>query len=105
MRYGLTGGGEVMTVELVPRDIDGNGAGPVERYAIEGDSAVWTSGTRRIAAAPGGGVFYRPGGGAPFLDALLARFLLGRPGRSARLLPGDTARVEIVADTVVATAA
>jgi imidazolonepropionase-like amidohydrolase len=104
MRYRLAAGGEVMTVELVPRDIDGHGAGPVERYAIKGDSAVWTSATRRIAAATGEGVFYRPAGSTPLHDAWLARYLLGRPGRSVRLLPGDTAHVEIVADTVVPTA-
>jgi hypothetical protein len=39
---------------------------------------------------------------SPFDDALLARFLLSRPGQRSRLYPDGTGRAEVVADTTVA---
>jgi hypothetical protein len=38
---------------------------------------------------------------SPFDDALLARFLLSRPGQRSRLYPDGTGRAEVVADTTV----
>jgi len=102
MRYGFSSAGGVETVELVPRDIDGNDAGAVERYAVGADSARWTAG-ESSASASREGVFYRPGGSTPYHDALLASYLLGRADRSAAVLPRGRARVEIVAETVVRT--
>ncbi|MGD8278724.1 MAG: amidohydrolase family protein, partial [Gemmatimonadota bacterium] len=102
MRYGLSSGA-VETVELIRRDIDGNDAGPVERYVVGADSARWTAGESR-AAATREGVFYRPGASTPYHDGLLASYLLGRADGTSSLLPRGTARVSIAADTVVETA-
>lgn len=54
-------------------------------------------------APMGDGAFYRLSGSTAFDDLLLARFLLSRPERSGALLPEGRARLEIAAETSVAT--
>lgn len=56
------------------------------------------------AAALQPGILYGlPGGGTPFEDARLARYLLSQPQYTGRTVPGGLVRLEIVADTVVPT--
>jgi imidazolonepropionase-like amidohydrolase len=77
---------------------------PADRFEVVRDSVLWggRDSTRRAARSEPG-IYYRLRSFTPFDQALLARFLLGRPDRAARLLPTGTARLEIVADTVVPT--
>jgi len=114
--YRLAPTGEVLAAELRPLPFNGGPAGePTLRYEVRGDSAHWTmsaSGRGGRAGGRGGqgpsavklapGMFFGASG-TPWDDALLAKNLLTRPDRSARLLPGGSARAEVVADTVVPT--
>lgn len=118
-RYRLTPSGEVVRAELRPLAQDGTAGEPTLTFEVSGDSAHWTGPGGR-GGAPGGrgggrggtsanAVRMEPGmvfgaSGTPYDDALLARYLLGRPDRSARLVPSGRARLEVVADTMVATA-
>ncbi|HUG36959.1 MAG TPA: amidohydrolase family protein, partial [Candidatus Limnocylindrales bacterium] len=102
--YRLSPGGDVVGATARSFTIDGEPQGPEETFEVRADSVVWTRGDQRGAAPAGPGAFYRMQTGTPFDDARLARFLLSHPGGSADVLPGGSARVEVVADTVVATA-
>jgi imidazolonepropionase-like amidohydrolase len=83
----------------------------VEYFSIAGDSARWGSGPQRgrsgnppgaqSAASYDSNAFYRPELFTPFDQALLARFLLQQPRRTARLWPRGSVRLDIVADTAV----
>jgi imidazolonepropionase-like amidohydrolase len=101
-RYRVDAIGAVLGGALRPLDREGNGE-VAERFEVTGDSVKWngrgsTGGARREP-----GAYYRLRGGSAFDQALLAGFLLRQPERTARLLPGGTARLELVADTVVPT--
>lgn len=74
---------------------------PGDRFEVARDSIRWRvrDSVRTAAAAPG--TFYRLRSFTPYDQALLIRFLLGRPDRTARLLPSGTATLDIVADTVI----
>lgn len=116
-RYRLSASGEVIEAELRPMPFLGGEAGaPTLRFEVAGDSARWTMSPGGGRGGPSGGrgtqgptaAKLAPGmffaaSGTPWDDALLAKYLLTRPDRSARLLPGGTARVEVVADTTVPT--
>ena len=77
---------------------------PADRFEISGDSVRWTrapSDSTRTAALPAG-TFFRLRSFTPYDQALLARYLLARPDKSANLLPGTGfARVEIAGDTAL----
>lgn len=73
---------------------------PVDRFEVVRDSVFWGRDSTR-GAPFGPGSYYRISSFTPYNQALLARFLLGRPDRFARLLPRGTARLEVVGDTVV----
>jgi hypothetical protein len=74
---------------------------PADRFEVVRDSVFWgRDSTRGAPYTPAS--FYRLGF-TPYSQALLARFLLGQPDHSARLLPRGTARLSIIADTVVRT--
>ncbi|MFL5580451.1 MAG: amidohydrolase family protein [Gemmatimonadaceae bacterium] len=76
---------------------------PLDRFEMARDSAFYSSrGTspQRVRTAPG--ALYRlRGAGTAFDQAATARYLLGRPDRTAPLVPTGTLRAEVVADTTV----
>ncbi|MEX2177707.1 MAG: amidohydrolase family protein [Gemmatimonadaceae bacterium] len=76
---------------------------PLDRFEVVGDSVLWQvrDSTRGEPRARGG--YYRLRSSTAFDQALLARHLLRQPGRSSRILPTGSARLAIVADTVLTT--
>jgi hypothetical protein len=112
-RYHFTAAGALHSTEI--RQLMGHGVAGVvvERFDVIGDSVRWSA--RSVGAARAGSApvetagdrqaFYRPAARTPFDNALLARFLLGTPQRTARLWPEGAARLEVVADTMVDTSA
>ena len=104
IRYKLSPSGDVISSERRTIGADGVAGEPTFRYEVAGDSARVTGPsangpvTRATKAEPG--QYFRTGG-IPFDDALLARFLLRQPDRTARLLPQGRARLEIIADTAL----
>lgn len=78
---------------------------PADRFEVVRDSVLWRgTGKDSLRSAPAGpDNFYLLRSFVPYNQALLARFLLGRPDHFARLLPRGTARLETVGDTVVRT--
>ena len=104
IRYRLSPSGDVIASERRTIGADGVAGEPTFRYEVAGDSARVTGPsangpvTRATKAEPGQ---YFRSGGIPFDDALLARFLLRQPDRTARLLPQGRARLEIIADTAL----
>jgi len=76
---------------------------PVDRFEVVRDSIMWRAGDSARAAPFTSSAYYRLASFTPYNRALLARFLLAQPNRSARLLPRGYARLEVVADTVVRT--
>ncbi|HEX7122917.1 MAG TPA: amidohydrolase family protein, partial [Gemmatimonadaceae bacterium] len=60
-------------------------------------------GMPNAAAVQPGTLYGLPGGGTPFEEARLARYLLSQPQYTGRTVPGGPVRLEIVADTVVPT--
>ncbi len=104
MRYRMSPDGWPLGVETFPVDNETEETGERMAWFEAGaDSLRWGGGDSTHAAEPEPGVFYRPPGGNPFDDAMLARFLLQRPDGSARLLPDRHVEVHVVADTVVRT--
>jgi imidazolonepropionase-like amidohydrolase len=113
-RYRLTARGEVLAAEARPLGADFRVGDVTERFEVAGDSVRWQasrggggrggSGGGPAAAAFESGAFYGfRGGGTPYEVARLASYLLGRPGRAGRTVPGGEVRLEIVADTSVVT--
>ncbi|HEV8195170.1 MAG TPA: amidohydrolase family protein [Gemmatimonadales bacterium] len=78
---------------------------PADRFEVVHDSVFWHgSGKDSARSAPlAPNTFYALSSSTAYDQALLARFLLGRPDHFARLLPRGTARLETVGDTVVRT--
>ena len=74
---------------------------PNDRFEVVRDSVFWRVRDSVRGAPNTPSAYYRLRSQTPYDQALLARFLLARRDRSATLLPGGQARVEIVADTVV----
>jgi hypothetical protein len=105
-RYRLAPSGLVLAGETRPVGLNDGKPGEVaDRFQIVRDSVTWGGGRGQ----PGGarmtpGSYYRLRSNTPFDDALFASFLLRQPNRSATLIGGGTARVEIVADTAVTVA-
>ena len=118
MRYRLSDEGWPIAVETYP--VDNETGETAERQAwfeAGADSLRWGFSENNgggdeddeeedqgdaVAADPN--AIYRPPGSTPFHDALIARFLLERPDRTARILPGgDSVRLEFVGDALVTT--
>ncbi|HEU5218998.1 MAG TPA: amidohydrolase family protein [Gemmatimonadales bacterium] len=80
---------------------------PADRFEVVRDSVFWRgTGKDSIRGAPfTPRSYYRLSNFTPYNKALLARFLLAQPNRSAALLPRGTARLSIVGDTTVRTSA
>jgi imidazolonepropionase-like amidohydrolase len=72
-----------------------------DRFEVLRDSVFWRVRDSVRGAPHTPETYYRLRSQTPYDQALLARVLLGRRSRSATVLPGGTARVEIVADTMV----
>lgn len=104
MRYRLSPAGDVLAFEARPIGEDGEAGEPEARYEVSSDSVRWQVGDVHGSVATGEPVFFRTGATTPFHDARLAGFLLEQPDRSTKLLPSGSARLEMVADTVVRTA-
>jgi imidazolonepropionase-like amidohydrolase len=108
-RYRIDAAGRVLMAEGRPMSRDGDVGDPNDRFELSNGEARW----RRGGGGGGGGqgsftiadaaaAFYRLGNATAFDDALLVRFLLDRPDRSASLLPqGAEVRLEIAAETTV----
>jgi imidazolonepropionase-like amidohydrolase len=100
-RYRIGADGRTIGGEARPVLADGRAGDPIDAFQIVGDSVL--TGTMRLKHDTAAWTGLRSG--TPWEQAQLARFLLGRPERSARLLPAGNARAEVVADTVLQTAA
>lgn len=100
-RYRMDASGAIVLVETRGLSAAAQPAAVGERFSVEGGMARWRSMQDSGAARAWPGIFYRLRSTTPYDDAMLARHLLRRPGRSARLLPAGEARAEIVADTTV----
>ncbi|HEV8151239.1 MAG TPA: hypothetical protein VGP61_13735, partial [Gemmatimonadales bacterium] len=104
IRNGAVLGGETWSLSLYGPDTLAHGK-PLDRFEVAGDSVRWQLGDSTRSSPLGPGSFYRLRSFTPFDQALLARFLLARPDRTAQVLPGGTAKLEIVADTTLRTPA
>ena len=102
-RYRIGPNGMVVAGESRPVGLNDGKPGEVaDRFEIVRDSVSWGGGRGQ----PGGarltpGSYYRLRGNTPYDAALFASFLLRQSNRSATLIGGGPARVEIVADTTV----
>lgn len=110
-RYRFSAAGALLSSEvrsLMENEVAGE---VLERFDVLGDSVRWSArsvagvraGSAPVATEGDSSASYRPAARTPFDNALLARFLLGTPQRTARLWPEGTARLEVVADTMVST--
>src|SRR5687767_2466009 len=100
IRNGEVVKGEVWTLPLRGPRPDPLPA-PADRFEVVRDSFMWTvrDSVRRAPRAPG--TFFRLRGPASYDQVLLTQMLLKRPDRTAQILPTGTAKLEIVADTIV----
>jgi hypothetical protein len=103
--YRLEAGGRLVAGEVRALLPDGTAGAASDWFELSGDSARWTRGSTSGGARIDASAFYRPDSNTPFDFAMLARFALSRPDQTARLLPVGSARVEVAADTMVATTA
>lgn len=103
-RYRLAGNhivaGETWTLPLYGPAPEQRPA-PADRFETVRDSVFWRAGDSTRAALRTSGSYYRLRNETLFDQAMLARHLLGQPDRSAALLPSGSARIEIVADTIL----
>ena len=100
-RYHTGAGGRITLIETRTVAMDGTVGDVTERVEFVGDtvrSIVDKDTTRMVGDANS---IYQLRSPSPYDEAMTARFLLARPGRTARTLPGGTARAEVVADTTV----
>lgn len=97
-RYRLGPDARPISGESRPIRADGSAGEPTERFAVDGDSAIIdTIRVRRQAGAWLGA----SKSGTPWEQAALAQYLIGRPDRTAPVLPKGSARAVVVADTMV----
>ena len=103
-RYWITPDGRIIGGESRPVGLNDGVRGEIaDRFEIVRDSIRWGGGRGQPGGAPmTADAWYRlRSAGTPYETALLAAFLIRQPGRTAKLLPTGTARLEIVADTTV----
>src|SRR5688500_5920357 len=103
-RYRITADGRIIGGESRPVGLNDGVPGEIaDRFEIVRDSVRWGGGRGQPGGAPmTADSWYRlRGTGTPYETALLAAFLTRQPGRTAKLIPSGTARLEIVADTTV----
>lgn len=75
---------------------------PVDHFEVTRTQFRWAASDSARSAPRTSGSFYRLGNATPYDVALLARFALRQPDRTARIVNASApARVEIIADTVV----
>ena len=102
-RYRIGPNGLVVAGESRPVGLNDGRPGEVaDRFEIVRDSVSWGGGRGQ----PGGarmtpGSYYRLRSNTPYDAALFANFLLRQSSRSATLVGGGPARVEVIADTTV----
>ena len=102
-RYRITPDGRIIAGESRSVGLNDGVPGEVaDRFEVVRDSVRWGGRGQPGGAPMTADAWYRlRGTGTPYETALLASFLSKRPDRTAKLLPGGTARLEIVADTSV----
>lgn len=103
-RYRITADGRIIGGESRPVGLNDGVPGEIaDRFEVVRDSVRWGGGRGQPGGAPmTPDAWYRlRAAGTPYETALLATFLARQPGRTAKLLPSGTARLEIVAETAV----
>lgn len=101
-RYRLGAGGVIVAGESRPATREGRVGDANDRWELDGDSLRGSRG--RVGGAAAREAVYALGNATAFDQARIARHLLARPGQRAPLVPSGTVRVEVVADTTLATA-
>jgi imidazolonepropionase-like amidohydrolase len=96
MRYRLNAGGAIVGGESRPVLADGSAGAATESFAIDGDSARFTTAggrgaTQANAVRVDPAHFVSLQGRTPWDNARLAKFLLARPNRTGTLLPSRAA--------------
>ncbi|HEV8600567.1 MAG TPA: amidohydrolase family protein [Gemmatimonadales bacterium] len=104
IRNGVVAGGETWQLPLYGPEPNPLGR-PADRFEILRDSVRWRAGDSARSTPLTPATWYRLRSFTPFDQALLARFLLSRPDRTAQLLPSGSAKLELVADTSLRTPA
>ena len=96
--------GRLVAVETRSVTPEGTLGAVTQRVDFGGDSvrSVASGDTTRLRGDATS--FYVLDSASPYDDARLARYLLGRPQRTARLMPDGVGRAEVVADTTVSVA-
>lgn len=102
-RFRITADGRVTAGESRSIGLNDGVPGEVaDRFEVVRDSVRWGGRGQPGGAPMAPDAWYRlRSQGTPYETALLASFLAKRPDRTAKLLPGGTARLEVVADTTV----
>ncbi len=100
-RYRFSADTMVLAVEASGLSAAGVPQPVSERFEIADGRMRWSSPSDSGQAPLNPALIFRLRHTTPYDDALLARFLLRQPRRSARLLPVGSARVEIAAETLV----
>ncbi|MDQ8153671.1 MAG: amidohydrolase family protein [Gemmatimonadota bacterium] len=109
MRYRFGSDGRLASGEQRPVLADGTTGAPSDAFSTSADS-IWygvangangANGARRVGLKRDPAAFVGARGGTPWEQALLARFLLGRPGLTSPVAGGGTARAEVIADTTL----
>ncbi len=102
-RFRITADGRVTAGESRSIGLNDGVPGEVaDRFEVVRDSVRWGGRGQPGGAPMASDAWYRlRSQGTPYETALLASFLAKRPDRTAKLLPGGTARLEVVADTTV----
>ena len=101
-RYRFGDDGRIVAGESRPIGPDGRAGDPTDRFEVVADS-VRRSGRGGTSSVARTAETWFGLGGTPYDQALLARWLLGRPNHAAATPGGGAVRLEIAADTVVPT--
>ena len=100
-RYHKGADGRLRLIETRTVAMDGTVGDVTERVELVGDTVRAIAGKDTTRMVGDANSIYQLRSPSPYDEAMTARFLLTRPNRAGRTLPGGTARAEVVADTTV----